>query len=175
MMDCEAVQDRMPLVVHGGPTWTEAEAAHLASCADCAAGWRVVQTAARLGDAAARRVDPEHISAAVLSQLARDRRSTRWIRGGWLTGLAAAAAVVLLVWGGEPRHRPGPETAQVAPSGTQELRVPLAELENLDAAQLESVLEGLDAPLGSQAAPDAPHLGDLDDSQLERVLRSLEG
>ncbi len=41
--------------------------------------------------------------------------------------------------------------------------------------ELESVLEDLDAPLGAGNLNGSSGLGDLDDGQLERVLRSLEG
>jgi hypothetical protein len=175
MTECESMQERMPLVAHGQSEWTGAELGHLAACPDCSAEWRLVQTAARLGGPAARRLDPGRISVAVLGQLAAARRGARWRRGGWLAGLAAAAVLVLMVWGGSHRRGATTGTPESPAANAQALHVPLAELENLDASELEAVLEGLDAPLGSQAAPDAPHLGDLNDDQLERVLRSLEG
>jgi hypothetical protein len=40
---------------------------------------------------------------------------------------------------------------------------------------LQSVLQDLDAPLGTGTLNNTPGLGDLDDVQLERLLRSLEG
>jgi anti-sigma factor RsiW len=172
MTDCESIQDRVPLVANGEAEWSEAEAAHLASCRECAAEWRLIQTARRLGDTAATRIDPAQVGRAVLARLAAERRRSRWKRSGWLAVLAAAAAVTLVVR--LSSHGPGAGSESMPPSATA-FHVPIAELERLDAGQLESVLEGLDEPLGSQAAPDAPHLGDLDDHQLERVLRSLEG
>jgi hypothetical protein len=172
MTDCESIQDRIPLVAGGLAAWSDQESAHLATCAECTAEWRVVQSARRLGDAAARRVDPARVSSAVLARLAAERRRARWKRGGLLAGLAAAAAVVLMLRSTSHTAAPGPDPVQAA--GTA-LHVPIAELDRLDAGQLEAVLEGLDQPLGAGAAPDAPHLGDLDDNQLERVLRSLEG
>lgn len=172
MTECESIQDRMPLVAHGTAAWSEAEAAHLTACAECGAEWRVIQAARRLGDSAARRVDPVRVSGAVLTRLAADRRAARWKRGGWLAGLAAAAAVVLIVRSGTPRSS---SEAGAAQGVSTALHVPLAELESLGPAELESVLDGLDEPLGAGATPDVPRLGDLDDHQLERVLRSLEG
>lgn len=172
MTDCASIQDRIPLVANRLSEWTPEEAAHLAACAECSAEWRVVDVARRLGDAAERRVDPGRVSRAVMARLASDRAARRWRRGGWIAGLAAAATVVLMV-------RVASERGRIAtvdtPSASTALHVPIAELEALDTEELESVLDGLDQPIGSGAAPDAPHLGDLDDVQLERVLRSLEG
>lgn len=70
-----------------------------------------------------------------------------------------------------PRLRGGERGGAAVPG----LQLPLAELESLDEGQLTTVLEGLEAPLGAEATPEAPALGDLQDSELERVLRSLEG
>ena len=174
MSECESIQDRMPLIASGAAVWTDPESAHLAGCADCSATWQIVETARALGESAARRVDPAQVGGAVLARLREERRAARWKRGGWIAGLAAAAAIVLIVWGKSAPGGLGGPSVPVA-AVTQPLRVPLAELERLDAAQLEAVLDGIDQPLGAGAAPDAPHLGDLDDHELERVLRSLEG
>lgn len=173
MTDCEAMRDRIPEVAAGGPAWTPDEQAHLGACTDCQAEWALVQAARRIAETDARRVDPARIAATTLGQIRAERRRQRLTRGGWLTGLAAAAAIALVLWGRPAREDAG-EPGTVA-AVQEPLRVPLAELERLDASQLEAVLEGLEEPLGSGAAPDAPHLGDLDDHQLERVLRSLEG
>jgi len=167
---CETLRERMPDVAHGAGTWTGAEEAHLAGCAECAAEWRVVRTALRLGDPTARRVNPGRLAAAVAAGVARERRMSRWKRAGWLTGLAAAAAVALVVWrGSTPTDTP-------AVAGTvAEYLLPLAELESLDETQLQAVLDALDGPLGDGGSAGGPTLGDLTDTQLERVLRSLEG
>jgi len=168
---CEGLQERMPETAHGGGTWSAAEAAHLAECAGCAAEWQAVQTAHRLGDSAARRVNVTRLSGAVLAGVARERRTSRWRRAGWLSGLAAAAAALaLLVWRGQ-----APANNSTGEHAVVEFRLPLAELESLDEAQLRAVLDGLDAPLTDGSTSGGPTLGDLDDIQLERVLRSLEG
>jgi hypothetical protein len=165
----EDLRERMPEVALGADQWSAAEAAHLAGCPDCSAEWRMIQTAQRLGQAAAGRVDPARLGAAVLAGVARERKVLRWKRAGWVTGLAAAAVLTLLVWPG------GPERAAPSESASAEYRLPLAELESLDEQQLQAVLEALDAPLGDGGSAGGPSLGDLDDTQLERVLRSLEG
>ncbi|MBK8005811.1 MAG: sigma-70 family RNA polymerase sigma factor [Gemmatimonadetes bacterium] len=72
---------------------------------------------------------------------------------------------------GRRRTKPLPRRPLVAVG----FHLPLAELDQADAEVLEAVLDQLDAPVGEGSSMDAPSLGDLDDTQLERVLRSLEG
>lgn len=165
----EVLRERMPAVAGGGSRWTPAEAAHLGACPDCAAEWQVVLTASRLGTTVAARVSPARLGAAVLAGVARDRLAARWRRAGWLTGLAAAAALMFMVWRG------GTAPAHQTETAVAEYLLPLAELESLDEQQLQAVLDALDAPLGDGGSAGGPTLGDLDDTQLERVLRSLEG
>lgn len=165
MIHCQAMSDRMPEVAAGGRPWSEAESAHLADCLDCQQEWRLVQAAAALGDTAARAVVPDQVGRAVLGRLKARRQ---WQRTGWVAGLAAAAAVLFLVWPGG--HNP-PQPV-VAPEA---FVIPVAELDSLDTAQLETVLENLDAPLGNGHLGGGPPLGELNDVQLERVLHSLEG
>lgn len=175
---CGTLTDRMPLVAHGAAEWSAAELAHLGSCADCAAEWNLIRTTARLGDRTAARLDTARLAAAVLGEVKQRKQRDRWRRGSWMVGLAAAAAIVLVVTLQGPPARP--DLASAVDSGTGQavevgLHLPLAELESLDQGQLESVLEGLDAPVSEVDPGPAPSFGDLNDSQLERVLRSLEG
>jgi anti-sigma factor RsiW len=171
MINCESMTDRMPAVLHGQSDWSREEAAHLAACADCQREWRLLEAARRLGESSAARLDPAQLGAAVLVGLDRERRRHRWRNAGWVGLLAAAAVLVVLVWTG----RSGREGTEVVASTAHGFHLPLAELEGLDAAQLESVLDALDAPIGTRATPEPPALGDLEESQLEQVLRSLEG
>lgn len=166
MNDCERMTDKMALVVHGRAAWTESEAAHLRECAACAAEWQLVQAASRLGTASGQGLDAAQVSRVVLHRLAaaRKRRTAGW------TVLAAAAAIILLVWARGPGSSPETPTAS-----TGGFRLPMAELESLDARQLRAVLQDLEGPFGGSAAPDSPGLGDLENQELERVLRSLEG
>ena len=166
MTSCEEMLDRMPAVALGAAQWTEEEAQHLAGCASCQAEFSLVQGAKTLGSQAAA-LDVERLGVAVLARLRPERRTSRWRRAGWVTGLAAAAAVVLVVWGRGPHKTGGPVH--------EAFRIPVAELDSLDNRELESVLEDLDAPLGDGSLNGSSGLGDLDDGQLERVLRSLEG
>jgi hypothetical protein len=170
MSPCEAVSDKMALVAHGQAEWTGEEAAHRAGCPACEREWQLVQAARRLGAGAAERVDPVRVSAAVLAELGRARRRRLW--GGGLAGLAAAAALAVVFVSG---RAPASGTAPGSGTGIAALYLPLAELEPLSETQLEAVLDGLEAPLAEGGAVAPPSLGDLDDVQLERVLRSLEG
>lgn len=175
---CGTVQDKLPLVAHGRAGWTPAEASHLAACPECSAEWALVQRAAQVGASAAARLDTARLTAGVLGEVRRRRGQDRWRRSAGILGLAAAAVLVVTValrapQRGDVAH--GTDSAPPVTVASGVLTLPLAELDSLDAGQLEAVLDGLDAPVGEATPGDAPSFGDLDDSQLERVLRSLEG
>ena len=174
MITCEAMTDRMPEVASGASAWTAEEAAHLAGCAECQTEWKLVELARGLGAGAAARLDSGRAATRVLARLASERRA-RWRRTGLGIALATAAALLLVVWTGRPRPMSTPTPTPVAGGVTEAFRIPVAELDSLDANQLESVLEDLDAPLDEGRLTGAPPMGELDDVQLERVLRSLEG
>ena len=174
MSPCELLSDRMVPVAHGTADWTATEAEHLASCADCREEWRLIQGARRLGAEAARRTDTARVSRQVLATLAGERRRRRWVRAGGMVGLAAAAALAIMVSTGN-QQGPGDDAGSMAVVETEGLQLRLAELESLNEAELEAILDGLEVPLSEGAGGAPPALGDLDDTQLERVLRSLEG
>lgn len=167
---CEGLRDRMPDVAAGRAVWAEADSQHLSTCAECGAEWRLIQASRRLGEERVRQLDLPRMAGAVRAGVARERRRARYLRGGWFAGLAAAAAVVLLLW-----YRPPEPGQQVASGAGQRFTLPLAELEGLDAGQLNQVLDGLEVPLEQGGGGDVPTFTELDDQQLERVLRSLEG
>jgi anti-sigma factor RsiW len=173
MISCEWMADRMPAVAHGRAEWTGEEAAHLMTCPACAADWRLIAAARRVGDSATRRLQPEAVSRSVLRRLAEARRHRLRRRLGVIGSLAAAALVTLVLWSG--RYGRGSAGESGAGTAVPVLQLPLAELESLNEGQLTTVLEGLEAPLGAEATMETPALGDLQDSELERVLRSLEG
>jgi hypothetical protein len=175
MITCEAMTDRMPEVASGASAWTAEEAAHLAGCTECRAEWKLIELARRLGAGAAAGLDSARTATLVLARLASERRVVRWRRTGLGVALATAAALLLVVWTGWPRPMSTSTPTPVAGGVTEGFRIPVAELDSLDANQLESVLEDLDAPLEEGRLTGAPPMGELDDVQLERVLRSLEG
>ncbi len=170
MSYCERLPDRMPEVAGGRSNWTDEEQRHLVSCAECAAEWRIVSAAQRLGEDVAATVEPKVVAETVLGRLAaathRDRQRVRWGSAG--LALAAAATLVLMLW----TDRPTPSSRD---AGDDEFVIQLPVLDSLTSAQLEMVLESLDAPLSGSTSIDAPTMGELDDQQLERILRSLEG
>lgn len=169
MISCEILLERMPEVAHGHAVWTGEERSHLESCAACAVQWRLAQIAPGLGEQAARKLDVDLLARRVRHGVAADQRVRRWKRAGWFAGLAAAALVAAMVWGGW-----GSQSRDLATAGVT-YSLPLAELEGLDARELQAVLETLDAPFGEGSTMEVPGLGGLDDGQLEQLLRSLEG
>jgi hypothetical protein len=172
MSDCERLSDRMPDVALLRAAWSAEEAAHLASCADCRAEWDLVLAACRL-EASAPSVDPTAVVAAVQHRLATDRTASRRHRWAWVVGAAAAAvaAIVLSVAGGRESQR---EAAPLVAVESEPL-VPLPELEGLETAQLDTLLQSLDGPLAGTAARDSTAPDDDADSELEQILATWEG
>ena len=170
MSECDALVDRMPEVVRGSAAWTPAESAHLRNCAECAAAWTAVRTAAGLGTRETL-LEPALVAAGVRGRLAAHRRDARIIRG-WsaVAGLAAAAAVVLFV-----RSAPPPSVGVQSPVAAEAGPVFLPELDSLSATELQSVLESVDRPVGTLRTLDSQGLSDLSDDELAGVLQSLEG
>jgi len=167
MTECGRLSDRMPEVARGQQSWTPGEREHLAGCPECQAEWELIWVAGRLGEGLVV-ASPDRIAATVFQRLRQDvrRRRTRGSLAG-LVGLAAAAAVILAVW-------PQPEPGSVPAPGVT-LQLPLPELENLQPAELDSLLYTMDEPLAGGSTLDGPSLGDLDDQELERVLEAWEG
>jgi len=174
MTMCDRLSERMVAVARGESSWTEEEAAHVASCRDCGSEWRVVSAAAAVG-ARLPELNIARISARVRERLAepatsiesglRARGRGRWTN--WAIGLAAAAMLVLAV-----RLTRKPPTP-VPPIAVESALV-LSELDELSASELEEVLTELDGSGGVPGA-DGSGLGDLTADELERVLRSWEG
>ena len=172
MSDCERLSDRMPEVAMQQAAWTADEAAHLATCPDCRAEWDLVLAARRL-ESSAPSVDTAAVAAAVQRRLATDRTVSRRHRWAWVTGAgaAAAAAIVLAIGRGpEPRQEAAPAVAVET-----EPLVPLPELEGLETAQLDTLLQLLDGPPPGPAALDSTAPDDDADSELEQILATWEG
>ncbi len=172
MTECGWLSDRIPVVALGRAEWTPEEVRHLSGCRMCQKEWELIQVAGRLGDAAAS-IDPAAVAGPVLQRLEREREAGR--RRAWsFTGLAAAAAIAAVVWGG------GGESGTLraptkGPVVAGRLAIPLPELENLQAAELDSVLRMMDEPNVSGVPVDEPGLADLNSDELESVLNSWEG
>jgi len=166
MTDCHHLSDRVPAVALGRDRWTTEDEAHLAECADCRAEWDLVRAAGRIGGGLPSLADRSDLAAAVLRRVADApapeprRRALRWAGG-----LAAAAAVTLAVWAGTTRApRPPTTTAGVA-----------AAVEPLSTAQVDSLLDAEEVPLAGWSMLETPTLGDLNEDELERLLRTWEG
>jgi hypothetical protein len=167
MTACTRLSDRIPEVASGRTRWTAEEAAHLANCPDCLAEWNLVGATIRIGTKSPIPRDPDAIAGAVLQRLAEDRRSRRSWRA-WGAGIAAAAAIAGVIWAGrQPR--------QVTQPPSERVEIVLPELEPLETAELDSLLETMDAPQVGSSALDEPSLGDLDAKELEQVLGTWEG
>jgi hypothetical protein len=175
MSDCERLSDRMPVVALGRAEWTPDEIRHLNECEPCRQEWELVQVTSRLGEGAGLSLDPAAVAAGVLRRLSRDREDGRRRRRAWsLAGLAAAAALVAAIWTGGLQGRP----EELLPKGTAvagRLAIPLPELDSLEPAELDSVLQTMDEPMVTGSTGDDPALSDLNNDELERVLNSWEG
>jgi hypothetical protein len=172
MSECTRLSDRIPEVALGRASWTPDQAAHLRACADCRAELTLVQATIALGRKAPGLRDPAAAADAVERRLAAGRSRRAW--GGGMAGLAAAAALLLAVW----TRSPEPPRAAVSPeqpSSAAQVLVPLPELELLEPAELDSLLERMEAPVAGSSTLDAPSMGDLEDTELEQVLATWEG
>jgi hypothetical protein len=170
-MNCTELSDRMPTVALGHAVWSAEEKRHLEDCADCAAEWRVVRLAQGVTAARPDELDADRIAGRVLQRLAIEpaatNRSARW----WYGGVGVAAAALLLVIALRRDRGDATAVTDFAPAGA----MPVMGLDSLNEEQLRMVLESLDEPLETPTNPLMPSMLDLDDQQLERVIRSLGG
>ena len=172
MSECTRLSDRMPAAALGRQEWSAEEKRHLGECASCRAEWELVQAANRLGKKVGRRFDEGRISRVVLDRLASAQAARRRRRAWRAAGLAAAAAIVGLIWTGSGVDR---TTRAPVPSAVAALQIPLPELDSLQPAELDSVLQAIDEPGAQGSTLDSPDLGELDSGELETVLDYWEG
>jgi hypothetical protein len=197
MTQCERLSDRMPDVALGRSDWTPEEREHLEACADCQAEWALVRLTGRLGAGLVPPSDPEAVSAAVLRRLASYRAGSSRRRAWLAAGLAAAAAVIIVVRipraadrsnppipgvavnpPGRPSSAtpPAPSTLPAPAVANADAKVlPLPELDDLQASELESILGSLDDPSSAAPSLDGSGLDEFDDHELEQVLEAWEG
>jgi hypothetical protein len=161
MSGCEWLSERMPAVALGRAEWTADEIQHLNGCRACQEEWEVVQRTNRLGQEIGRSLAAGPTSQVLRERLARARAARARRRTWSYAGLAAAAAVTAVVW----THRPPPRTLPHATAIVAGLPMALPELDGLQPAELESVLQMMDDP--------APADSTLD--ELESFLDSWEG
>jgi hypothetical protein len=175
MTHCGWLSDRIPAVVLGRAEWTPQETQHLQECRACQEEWEVVSAASRLGRHNEAVIDTEAVAASVLERLGEEQAAPYVRRKPWVAaGLAAAAAIVIAVWGGG--GDPAGTTRQSGPLAAAQLKIPLPELENLEAAELDTVLQVIDEPNSlRELSEDEPELSDLTSEELQRVLDTWEG
>jgi hypothetical protein len=172
MNHCERLSDRMPEVALHGGDWSADEASHLAGCAECRAEWALALAARDLDARAPTITDPTSVATTVLRRLAADRAVAARARRAWsFAGLAAAAAIVVAVLAGRDPAPPG-DVRVAAEAGTL---VPLPELEGLETAELDTLLQSLDRPVAGGSTLDASTLGEYEDGELEQVFATWEG
>lgn len=165
MNDCHELFERMPAVARGEAVWTAAEAAHLAGCAACRADFAVVRAGVSAGHPVV--LDVDRLAANVLDRLRTEPGRPPVRPWRWVTGLAAAAAVlVLLLLPRDSSNAPAPPDAPVAAH--------LPGLDGLGAEELAEVLETLDTRWTDVPTIDAPSLDDLDPQELEQLQRPWE-
>ena len=173
MSDCGWLSDRMPAVALGRAEWTGGETGHLSGCRSCQEEWELVRLSSQLGQDIAGKLDAGLTTRAVVERLARTRQEDRLRRQSWtFAALATAAAIAAVVWTGRPITQPVAPSA--GPVVAAALLIPLPELDNLDPAELYSVLQTIDEPLVG-GPTDTPGSGALDDDDLEGVLNIWEG
>lgn len=174
MSECGWLSDRMPAVVLGRAEWTPQETQHLNQCSLCQQEWKLIRAVHRLGHDAGEQLEPSALADAVLVRLANARRLQGHRRKVWtLGGMAAAAAVLVALWTGAPS--PPEQSNPPASLAAGQLEIPLPELESLQPAELDSVLQTMDEPNARSTNPEDPDLGDLNPEELQRVLDSWEG
>jgi hypothetical protein len=162
----------MPSVALRQAQWTTDEARHLMECRSCNQEWELVQAGIRLADTGPVVRGSDALTQMLLQRLA--QKDTANVRRGWTAAsLATAAALAAAVWlgsRGSPRVEPQEPGAVVAG-----LQMPLPELESLQPAELESVLQAMDDSVTADDTSDETELLDLDTDELQQVLDTWEG
>ena len=171
MNDCTWLSDRMPAVAQGQAEWTLDETRHLARCPSCREEWELVQVAKRSGDGLRLASEPALMARAVLQRLQRERARQSWV-WSWAT-VAAAVAFLAALWM-KPLNGPFSGEREIG-SAVAASEFPLPELESLQPAELDSVLQTMDETAGGSSTLEDPDLADLNSDELQRVLDSWEG
>ena len=176
MIHCGWLSDRIPAVVLGDAEWTPQEIQHLQDCRACQEEWDVVRAASRLGQRREADIDTEALAASVLQRLRDERPAPHVRRSTWaVSGLAAAATIIMAIWAGSGRDRAATSRHNGSLAAAR-LEIPLPELESLEAAELDTVLQAMDEPNNFRDAGDGePELSDLNSDELQRVLDTWEG
>ena len=171
MTDCTRLSDRMPDVALGRSRWNPEETSHLAACDSCRSEWQLVQTASRLGRRLAETPADPRVAGAVVARLKAAHHAQNRKRIWGVGGIAAAAAVAALLWTGSVPKRPSP-TLRPPVVG---LEIPLPELDSLQPAELNAVLQTMDQAGVEGSSAETPDPGDSNADDQETVLDYWEG
>ena len=170
---CRRLSERIPEVARGQEKWTVDEEKHLAACQDCRVEWELARTAQGLALRADELIEPRAMAEAVMRRLCEAtpvrRIGPRVRRVGVVV---AAAAAILLVVRTISAPAPVPVPA-VASAPADALHLP--GLDSLTVDELEIVLASIDQPMEAFSTFDASGWNELDDHELERLLREWEG
>jgi hypothetical protein len=172
MSDCGWLTNRMPEVALGRSSWTSEETDHLRGCPVCRSEWHLVRISSRLGSEVGAGLDPASISRNVFLRLSQSVEDARLRRKAWgFAAVATAAAAVVMLWAGPNDPSPAP------PAGSPpvaSLQIQLPELDNLQPAELNAVLQALDEPNAGDSLEGSVS-GDLGDADIESGLDTWEG
>lgn len=169
--------DQMPEVARSEREWTSAEVEHFDACEQCRAEWQVVELALA-NRSPLPEVDADGIAQAVLRRLSLPSGATvpietgrhRWWRP--ILGLAAAAAVVVVAM---TQFRSRTDESAVAASPVREATM-LPELDGLLQGEMEVLLASMETDRAAEEPiGPLPRLGDLTDTELELLLKEVEG
>jgi hypothetical protein len=117
-------------------------------------------------------VDADAIAAAVQRRLGTERATGR--RGRWIWAVGSAAAAAAIAFAVTSRNEPRREAAPAIAIETEPL-VPLPELDGLETAQLDTLLQAIDAAPAGTSSVESTTLGDEVDAELEQILATWEG
>ena len=170
---CTRLSERIPDVARGQEDWTVDEEKHLAACRDCRVEWELARTAQSLALRADELIEPRALAEAVTRRL-REATPARRIgpRLRWAGVVVAAAAAIFLVVRTISGPAPAPVPA-VASAPADALHLP--GLDSLTVDELEIVLASIAQPMEAFSTFDASGWNELDDHELERLLREWEG
>ena len=161
MSECHWLSDKMPAVALGTAEWSPDEIQHLGTCGSCHDEWDLVHRSSRMGREVGLALESTPTSDTLLQGLKRARLERLRRRGWSFAGLAAAATVAAVVWTQRPGTRPVPP----APAVVAGLQISLPELDSLQPAELDAVLQTMDEPVAADSTLD----------ELEGFLDSWEG
>ena len=150
MSQCQRISDKMPAVALGRAEWSPDEVQHLDTCRSCQEEWGLVGRTSRMGREAGLRLEATYTADALLQRLERDRLERLRSRAWSFAGLAAAATIAVVVWTERPVSRP-PHSAPAIVAG---LQISLPELDSLQPAELDSVLQTMDEPAPADSTLD---------------------